>query len=222
MDLVAGVDRADGVGADHDQVGVALAQVARHPGDRPAGADADDQVRDAPAGLAPQLRPGRLVVRLRVRRVAVLVRLERARDLLGQAVGDAVVGLRRLRRDVGRRDHHLGAVRAQQVDLLARHLVRHHRDHAIALQPRGDREPGAGVARRRLDQRPGRPQAAVAFGGLDQPQRDAVLDRSTRVEELQLRDELRLQARLDPAQAHQRRVADGVEDRVLDVGFQGG
>ena len=98
VDLVAGVDRADGVGADHDEVGVLLAQVARHAGDRPAGADADDEVRQAAPGLAPQLRPGRLVVRLRVGRVAVLVGLERARDLLGQAVGDAVVGLRRLRR----------------------------------------------------------------------------------------------------------------------------
>src|SRR5215208_8536829 len=81
----------------------------------PAGADSDDEVGEAARGLAPQLRPGRLVVRLRVGRVAVLVRLERSGDLLGQAVRDAVVRLRRLRRDVGRSDHDLGSVGAQQV-----------------------------------------------------------------------------------------------------------
>ena len=222
MDLVAGVDRADRVGADHLDVRVLLAAgsgampVIVPPVPTPA-----TRCVSLPAGLAPQLRPGRLVVRLRVGRVAVLVGLERARDLLGQAVGDAVVGLRRLRRDVGRRDHDLGAVRAQQVDLLARHLVRHHGDHAIALQPRGDREAGAGVARGRLDDRAARPQAAVALGGLDQAQRDAVLDRAARVEQLELGHELRRQAGADAAQAHQRRLADRVEDRVLDVGLRG-
>ncbi len=179
-------------------------------------------MRQAAAGLAPQLRPRRLVVRLRVGRVAVLVGLERARDLLGQAVGDAVVGLRRLRRDVGRRDHDLGAVGAQQVDLLARHLVGHHRDDAVALQPCGDREPGAGVARRRLDDRAAGTQAAVALGRLDQAQRHAILDRAARVEQLHLRDELRLDGRVDATQPHERRVADRVEDRISDVGLQRG
>ena len=222
MDLVAGVDRADRVGADHDEVRVLLAQVARHAGDRAAGADADDEVRQAPAGLAPQLRPGRVVVRLRVGRVAVLVRLERAGDLLGQAVGDAVVGLRRLRRDVGRRDHDLGAVGAQQVDLLARHLVRHHRDHAVALQARGDREARCRCCPTSARRACRRGAGCRPLGRLDQPQRDAVLDRAARVEQLHLGDELRLEAGADAAQPHERRLADRVEDRVSDVGLQRG
>ena len=173
----------------------------------------------APAGLAPQLRPGRQVVRLRVGRVRVLVGLEGAGDLLGEAVGDAVVGLRRVRRDVGRRDDDLGAVGAQEVDLLLGHLVRHHRDHAVALQPRGDRQAGAGVARRRLDDRAAGSQPAVALGGLDEPHRHAVLDRPAGVERLELRDDLRREPGADAAQAHQRGLTDGVEDRVLDVGL---
>ena len=97
--------------------------------------------------------PVERVVRGGVGLVEVLVGLERAGDLLGQPVGDAVVGLRRVGRDLGRRDDDLGAVGAQQVDLLLRHLVRHDRDDAVALQPRGDGEAGAGVARGRLDDR---------------------------------------------------------------------
>ena len=49
--------------------------------------------------------------------------------------------------------------------------------------------------------------------------RDAVLDRPAGVEQLELGDELRRQAGADAAQAHQRRLADRVEDRVLDVGL---
>ena len=201
MDLVAGVDRALGVGADDLDVGVLLLEVARHPGDRPARADADDEVGEPAAGLAPQLGPGRLVVRQRVGGVRVLVGLEGARDLLREAVRDAVVGLRRVGRDVGRRHHDLGAVGAQQVDLLLRHLVRHHRDHAVALQARGDREAGAGVARGRLDDRAAGLQPPVLLGRLDQADRDAVLDRAARVEELELGDDLRRQPGADAARA---------------------
>ena len=219
----AGVDRPLGVGADHHEVRVALAQVAGGAGDRAAGADAGDQMRDLAGGLLPDLGPGRLVVGLRVGLVEVLVGLERARDLVGQPVGDAVVGLRRVRRDVGRGDHDVGAVGAQQVDLLPRHLVGHHRDHAVALQPRRDREPGAGVARRRLDDRAAGLQPPVALGGLDQRDRDAVLDRAARVERLELGDQPRAHPGTDSRQPDERRVADRVEDRVVqNRGCDGG
>ena len=101
MDLFVRVDRALRIGADDLDVRVLLLEVARHPGDRAAGADADDQVRELAVGLAPQLRPGRLVVRLRVGRVRVLVGLEGAGDVAREAVGDAVVGARASR--AGRR-----------------------------------------------------------------------------------------------------------------------
>ena len=218
MDLLVGVDRAHGVGADDLDGRVLLLQVASRSGDRAAGADADDEVRELAVGLAPQLRPGRLVVGLRVGRVRVLVGLEGAGDLAREAVGDAVVGARRVGRDVGRRHHHLGPVRAQEVDLLLAHLVRHHRDHAVALEAGGDGEPGAGVAGGRLDDRAAGAQAAVALRGLDHPDRDAVLDRAAGVEDLELRHDLGLQAGADAGQPDERRVPDRVEDRLLDLG----
>jgi hypothetical protein len=154
--------------------------------------------------------------------VEVLVGLEGARDLAHQAVGHPVVGLGRVGRDRRRRHHDLGTVGAQQVDLLARHLVRHHRDHAVALESRGDGQAGAGVARRRLDERAARPQQALALGRLDQRDGDAVLDRTARVQRLDLGHELWPQAGAEALQADERGVADGVEDRVLHVGAMRG
>ena len=67
------------VDAPHLDLRVALFQIAPHPGHRPAGADADDEVIDLPLGLLPDFRPRLLVVRLRVRQVVVLVGLPRVR-----------------------------------------------------------------------------------------------------------------------------------------------
>ena len=63
-------------------------------------------------------RAGRRLVRGRIGRIEVLVGLEGARDLAGHPLGDAVVALRALARHGRRADHHVGAVGAQQGDLL--------------------------------------------------------------------------------------------------------
>ena len=121
MDLLVGVDRADRVGADDLDRRVLLLQVAADAGDRAAGADADDEVRDLAAGLAPQLRarssrsgsagwPGS--------RTGWAGRRRGSRASGGRRRGSRTAG--ESGGDVGRRDHDLGAVGAQQVDLLAR------------------------------------------------------------------------------------------------------
>ncbi len=214
--LAAGVDRALGIGADDDEVRASLAQVAGGAGDGAAGAHADDEMGQPALGLLPDLGSGGLVVGAGIGLVGVLVGLEGPGDLRGQPVGDAVVGAGRIGRDVGRRQDHLGAVGAQQVDLLPRHLVGHHRHDAVALQPRGDGQAGAGVAGGGLHDRAAGAQPAVALGGLDQGHGDAVLDRPAGVEHLELGHQLRAQACADARQPDQRGIADGVQDRVPD------
>lgn len=77
----------------------------------------------------------------------------------------------------------------------------------------------AGIAGGRFDDRAAGSQEAVAFGGLDHPQADSVLDRAAGVEHLELGQDERL--RVDGAEAsshagqvHEWRVADQIEDRV--------
>ena len=136
-----------------------LLEVAPDAGDRAARADGDHDRVDLPAvGLLPDLRAGRLVVRLGIGHVRVLVGLEAAGDLLGEAVGDRVVGLGRVVVDRGRRDHDLGAVGAEGGDLLLAHLVRHHEDAAVALLRRRRSQARRRCCRRsaRRSCRPGR------------------------------------------------------------------
>ena len=182
----AGVDRALRVGSDDEQVRLLLLQVAADAGDRAAGADGDHDRVELAAGLLPDLRAGRAVVRLRVARVRVLVGLVRAGDLLGEPVGDEVVALGRVGVDRGRADHDLGAERAEQGDLLRRDLVGDDEDHLVALDRRRECEADAGVAGRRLDDRPARSELPALLGALDHAERDPILVRSARVQVLEL------------------------------------
>ena len=210
------VHRAFGIGADDQHLRLSLLEVAPDAADRAARADRDDDRVDLAARLLPDLRPGQAVVRLRVRHVGVLVGLEAAGDLLGEPVGDGVVALGRVVLDRGRRDHDLGAVGAQQRDLLLAHLVRHHEDAAVALDRGADREPDAGVARGRLDDRPARLQLSLALGRFDHRQADAILHGAAGVQVLELRENLRAAARAQLVEADDRRRADELEDaRVL-------
>jgi hypothetical protein len=91
--LVPGVEGALRVGAHDEDLRVPLLQEPAGARDRAAGPDAADERGDPPLRLLPDLRARCLVVGLRVDRVVVLVRLEGAGDLRGEAVGDPVVAL---------------------------------------------------------------------------------------------------------------------------------
>src|SRR5262249_18263742 len=97
---IRGEHRAFGIHGDDARLRAVLLEVAADACDGAAGPDRDDDRVDVAAvRLLPELGPRGLVVRLGVRRVRVLVRLEAARYLLGKAVGDRVVALRRVRID---------------------------------------------------------------------------------------------------------------------------
>ena len=209
--------RALGIGADDLHVGVLRLQVAGDAGDRAAGADAGDEVRDAPGGLAPDLGAGGQLVRARVGLVGVLVGTERARRLPHEAFGRRVVGARVFGRHRGRAHDHLGAVRAEQRDLLVAHLVAHHEDALVAPLGRDDREARAGVARGRLDDRAARLEQPGLLGRVDHRDGGPVLDAAAGVDHLDLGEQPAREVAPDPPQAHQRRVPDQVEDRVGDL-----
>src|SRR5207245_10303010 len=74
----AAVDRAVGIRADDAYRRILLFQIFARAADRPAGADAGDEVGDAPFGLTPDLGSGGAVVRLGISRVEILIGLKRA------------------------------------------------------------------------------------------------------------------------------------------------
>src|SRR4029079_6760997 len=87
-------------------------------------------------------------------------------------------------------------------------------DDAITHAHAGERQTDAGVAGRGLDDRAALLQQSVAFGARDHADADAVLDRASRVEELQLRKNLGVLRSRDVPQAQHRRVADEIENVV--------
>ncbi len=207
------VERSLGIRADDVHRRLALLQVFGHAGDGAAGSHARHEHVDAPLGLLPDLGTRRRVVRLRVARVEVLVRLERAGNLARQPVGHRVVRLRRLALHVRGAYHDLCPVRTQQADLLRRHLVRHHEDHLVALDRRHHREAVPGVARGRFDDGPPRPQLSAPLGVLDHRQADPVLDAASWVQLLELGQDGGPDTGGDLVQADQRGVPDEVENR---------
>ena len=213
MTGAAGVDRALRVGADDQQVGALLLQIARDPGDRAARADADHHRVHLAAGLLPDLRPGRPVVGVRVALVRVLVGLVPAGDLLGEPVGDEVVALGRVRLDRGRADHDLGAESAQQRDLLRGDLVGDDEDHLVALDRGRECEADARVPGGRLDDRPAGLQPAVLLGAPDHRERNPVLVRPAGIEVLELREQGRRELGADVLEPDDRGRADEVEQR---------
>src|SRR5205085_10706979 len=91
-------------------------------------------------------------------------------------------------------------------------LVGHHEDAAVALDGGADREPDAGVAGGRLDDRAARLQLPFALGRLDHRQPDAVLDRAAGVQVLELCKDLCAAAWAELREADDGRRPDELEE----------
>src|SRR5690606_14597531 len=87
-------------------------------------------------------------------------------------------------------------------------------DDAVAAGRADEREPDAGVAGRRLDDRPARLELARALRRVDERDREPVLDARPGVVELELRVHGRGPV-VDPVVAHERRAAEGLLDVVV-------
>ena len=120
----------------------------------------------------------------------------------------------------GRGAHdHVRAVGLQDVALVLADLVRAHEDRLVAALLGDQREADAGVAAGRLDDGAPGLEQALALGRIDHADGDAVLHGPAGIDVLDLGEHLGAalgnDARGDPAQPHERRVADEVEDGVV-------
>ena len=117
--------------------------------------------------------------------------------------------------DIRARELHFGAHRPQVEYLLLAHLVRNDQQQPITLLGRDEREPQAGVARRRFNERATGLELARALGCLNQVQPHAVLDGAAGILVLQLEKQL-AGSGIDVPHSHERRVADHLQHIVVN------
>ncbi len=134
---------------------------------------------DLPVGVVPNFLGGRLAMHLRVGGILELLwhpgvwrrgdQLLRFGDGGGHAAGRW-------------RQHHLGAEPLEDHAALDADRLRHNQDAVVALRGGDPRQPNAGVAAGRLDDRPAGFEDATLFGVADHADGDAVLDAVARLE----------------------------------------
>ena len=213
---LAGLDqrrqhRADRVGEHHLGLRRIFPEEPAEAGQRAAGADADDYRVDILAELLQNFRAGGGLVGERVGGIGELVDVERAGSFGSDLLRHVLVIFGVALADVGAGQAHLGAKRAQVLDLFAAHLVGHDEDDAVALRDADLGETKPGVAGGRLDDGAARREAPVALGVGDHRQRDAILDRAAGVLALEL-DEQPAFAGVELGELNHRRLADEIED----------
>src|SRR5690606_38352508 len=199
------------VGEHGEHAGLLLLEENRRAGERAAGAGAGYERIDPPVRVAPDLRPGRLDVRLAVGAIVELVRPDRAVGFRREPARELLEVVRILVRHRGHRPH-LGAERAQQVELLGRLRLGDHDHAAVAACVAHVREADAGVAGRALDDRAARAERAASLRGEHDELRGPVLDRAARVQELRLAEDLAAGFLARAVETDERGIADGVDE----------
>ena len=118
-----------------------------------------------------------------------------------------------------RRQHEFGAQQREHLAPFDRHRLGHGEDQPVAARGGDESERDAGIPGGRLDQhRSSRRNLAGGFHGGDHADADPILDAADRVEEFELGQEVRLDAlfRRNLVEPHQGRVADRLDDRIVD------
>ena len=175
-------------------------------------------MRDPTLRLIPDFRTRHLVVGTRIVRIGILVGLPAPRGLPSQAVADRVVRAGIFRIYCRGADHHVGPVRPEHIALVLAYLVRADEDAVVAALLGHHRQADTGVAARRLNDGSAGLKQTFLFGGIDHPNRNAILDRTTRVQVLDFGQNdgavLRHDALGDLVQADERRISDQLDNRI--------
>ena len=186
------------------------------PGQGAAGADPGDDGVDPPTSVDPDFLGRGVAVNLGIGRVGELLQHDRAGGLFDQFLGP-LYGPPHAQ--LGRGEFYFGAQQLEHLAALLGHAFRHRQDQPVSLGGADESQRNPGVARGRLDQGGAGLDAALAFGGLDHGNPDAVLDRAERIEKFALCQDLRLHPLVfgQSAEPHQGRGPDGLDDAVIDA-----
>src|SRR5258708_1621648 len=183
--------------------------------DRPASANASNKGANPPGGIAPELRPSRAVMGLRVRGIRVLVRTARTRNLFSKAVRNVFIVFGRLVSDATWADHDLGTVCAQQAAFLLADLIGHDKDTMVPFERGGQGQAMSGVATGRLNDSPTWPQQTKLLTALNQRWPNAVFHAPTGIKHLHFGQNQRGYISGDMIEPHERRIAHQLEDIIV-------
>jgi hypothetical protein len=189
----------------------------RHAHQRHSSAEAVAERRHPSLRLLPDLA-GEVVAVVRDR-IWIVELIGRVVARLSRELGrpfDHVVDV--LRRHPGpalhrRDDVEVGAEGAHELAAFLGETVGDHDQAAVAPGTADERERGPSTTSRVLDDGVARREHAFPLGSLDHRKRHPVLERAGRIAVLELQPQLRAVCGRAARQTHERRVADGVEDR---------
>ena len=176
--------RAVGVHAPNLDVRVFFFEVLRDARYGSARADAHDKVRNASAGLLPDLGTRGFVVRLAVAQVVVLIGKKGIRNFCVEPARHRVVAVGVLGRHVGRAHVDFGSEGAEHVHFFFGLLVAHGANQAVSFDDGGEGEAHSGVARGAFNDGSAGLQSAVALGIFHHLERHAVFGGVSGVEVL--------------------------------------
>ncbi|MPN01533.1 hypothetical protein SDC9_148742 [bioreactor metagenome] len=193
--------------------GVALLEHLPHAGQGAARADSGHKSVHLPVGIAPDLLGRMHSMIIRVGRIVELLGYDRIRvtgvQLFGFGNGALHAG-----GAVGQ--HQLGAIGGQEFAPLHAHGFRHGQNQPVTLDRRHQRQADAGIAAGRFDDQSAGLEYARLLRGLDHRQRDAVFDRTARIERFDFGHHFGATG-IEFGDAHQRRVSDLFQNAVGNV-----
>ena len=193
-------------------VGILRFQILTDTGNGAAGTNTGYKSVDCAVGILPDLRAGGAAVDRRIGGIDKLTRHKAVGDLPCQFLRPCDGTLHALG---ALRQHKFGPVGLHQLAALYRHGLRHNDDDAVAPCGCNGGKADAGVAAGRLDDDRAFLQQATFLGVVNHGLGNAILDRTGRVEVLQLGKDPGLEAKalFNMGQLQQRRTADELVSR---------
>src|SRR6266851_2357334 len=208
------VQRAVGIDADNFYFGIFFLQEFADAADSAAGAHAANEVRNLAFAVLPNLWSRGAIVRFGIHWIVVLIRIIRIGNFARKFFRHRIVAARIFRLNGRGANDDFGAERFQEIDFFLGLLVCCGENAFVTANRRDQRQSHASVTRSAFNDGAAGFEQPFFFGFIDHADADAIFDRATRIGELRLDVNLRLEALIDAIQTYQGRVANRFEDVV--------
>ena len=197
------VQRTDRISADHLDLWILFLEILGDSADGPTSTHSGNQMGDLSVSVVPDLWTGGDVVSMGIPLVEVLIGAEGVLGLFGDLFRHRIIGSRIFRIDRRRADDHFRSEGSEQLRFLFRHLIRHGEDCLVSTDACRESQTQSSVSGCTLDNRATRLDRTLSLCGIDHVDCDAILDRPTGVESLELGHDGSRETAADPVESNQ-------------------